>query len=545
MATRPETTRIDPLERPGVLVVARRWDQLGGRLTAIANARSLAELLGREFRFVWPRGHDSAVNDPRVIFTETFLDSFEIQPAALEGREAVSHKKALAPAAPAQRRSLDSEPGGTFVDVEEIFDVLRGPDESRDRALERFRRSFWTLGFNEPMAELIDFCASWPGERPVAALHVRAGDIVDGEWRHVVAHEKYSPTAYVHHDIQHLSRGGERQVLVVSDNAPYLAWLQDRFASVITTDEIVPRYSRLLPVQQAFADILVLARCELIVGPPSSAFSRLAANLGPGEIVRADTLIRDGDARDVLRAGIDAGRRQPGSWPKLVARDACWCLDVFGDELALDEQLGLARVAVERDPAFAAALARLARVATLAGDWPSARAAAAQALAIVATVDRYDDPLLEALTTDLAATCMAAIRGQVRLPAPGRRPWDRRQEVRLQELQTGLDRCHGLNPFWLSKPEILDGLGFLIACVERLCEAPPSVRRQAARELARTRADETQLHLLRPSGLSEHRVSTTYDPLARNLDHMALLAFDALRAAGLHVDPPRLARSAC
>lgn len=58
----PETTEpgaAPPAAPP--LVVSRRWDQLGGRLTALVNARSVAEALGLDVRFVWPRGADSSV----------------------------------------------------------------------------------------------------------------------------------------------------------------------------------------------------------------------------------------------------------------------------------------------------------------------------------------------------------------------------------------------------------------------------------------------------------------------------------------------------
>ena len=89
----------------------------------------------------------------------------------------------------------------------------------------------------------------------------------------------------------------------------------------------------------------------------------------------------------------------------------------------------------------------------------------------------------------------------------------------------------------------MEALGVLVSVVERLAREPPRVRRRAARALAETRAHPIQMQLLRPSGLLQHRTSPTFDPLARDLDHLALLAYDAVRDAGVRMDPPRLARA--
>ena len=51
-------------------VFARRWDRLGGRLASILNARAVAEAMGVEFRFIWPRGDDHELDDPREVFGE-------------------------------------------------------------------------------------------------------------------------------------------------------------------------------------------------------------------------------------------------------------------------------------------------------------------------------------------------------------------------------------------------------------------------------------------------------------------------------------------
>ncbi len=520
-------------------VVARRWDQLGSRLCAIVNARSLAELLDLEFRFAWPRAADAHMNNPGQIFSEAFLDRFEIHSSELENRPAVPWWQLISLPVPESHRALTDAGATAFLDANEPFAVVRSPNESLAVARERYRRLFDETGWSEEARRLMDFSRRWPADGPIAAVHVRAGDIVGGAWRHVVGHEKYSPTPFVHHAIERLTERGEKPALVLSDNAQYLAWLRGRFPTLITSAEIVPEYAGLTELQQALADILLLARCEPIIGPPNSAFSRLAANLGPGEHVRADAMAPPGRERRVLRAGIAAhGKNRAGSqfWPPLLARDICWYLDVFGDTTPLGEQRRLVRRAVKLDAEFLAAQARLARVEALAGDWRAARGAAARALAIAHTAEHHHDPLLEALATDIGCKCIAAVQGRPPRSA------DTDAAAFIAELNRGFSRCLELYPVWFSRDDVFDGLKSLIAIAERLVGETPDVRRQAARSFAEANYDDLDLPGVRSSGLLEHRASGTYDPLTRDLDRMGLHLYEAVDGADLGIEPPRLAR---
>src|ERR1700678_592567 len=101
--------------KPDLMVVAKRSDGLGGRLNAILNAWSVARALDQQFRFVWPRnGRLHAIRnayrlaralglksrfvwprnsfsdfDPRDLFSDTFLDRYEISRSSCIGRTVV------------------------------------------------------------------------------------------------------------------------------------------------------------------------------------------------------------------------------------------------------------------------------------------------------------------------------------------------------------------------------------------------------------------------------------------------------------------------
>lgn len=522
------------------LAVARRWDQLGARLGAIVNARSLAEAFQLEFRFVWPRGADVAINCPSELFSEAYLDEFEILDAELEERTPIPYYEIKALRELDARRMLSLAGAASFVEVTECYDVFRLPTETGAAARARFIRCFEALGWNANVRQLIAACSQLEIVSSLPAVHVRAGDIVSGEWRHLMAHEKYTPTPYVGHVIERLSDGGRKQVLVMSDNDRYLRSLKKRFATVAIAAELVPGYASLPEVQRALADILVLSRCEIIIGPPSSAFSRLGANLGCGQVTRADYMLPKGDEFDVLRRGIAKHRLEAATDPgltNLLTRDICWCLDVFSDTLPPREQFALAKEAVEIEPEFGGALARLARVAILAGDVRTGLDAASRALSIAESVDRHPDPLLEALATEVGVKCLAAGQGRMSPLAfvdakQMRWSWrftriadDRRRRMKLAvaEVNGIFLRCAELTPFQMNPETILGNLRRLISTLERLSDEDGIALARTARALGRPHPDDLDMCARRPSGLEQHRALGTLDPVTRDLERMAVL----------------------
>jgi hypothetical protein len=534
-----------PTRAPRAPIVARRTDQLGGRLGAIVNALSIAKLLGTDFGFVWPRGPEPAVRDPSLLFSRSFLKSFEIPASELRDRTPLPHWELLAMSEADARRSV-SDASDLFVEVHAPFDVLGASWESPDVAAQRFRDCWREIDWCDEVRRIVATCDELAERRRIAAVHIRAGDIVDGAWCQVVAHEKYLPTAFVENAVGRLAQAGD--VLVLSDNADYLAWLAERFPAVLLAPDVIPGYAELTDVHQALAEICLLSRCDPIIGPPSSAFSRLAANLGPHRLVRADELAGSGSELELLRSSIADLRELAAEspwWRKLVARDICWCLDVFADAIPPGEQRELAAAAVELDPEFGAAAARLARIAALAGELPVADAASSDALRIAEPVTSFADPLIEALATDVAVRCFAAVEAP--LPSAARTRllsavrmsdrWARedadRTSIAIGALGRSVNRCLELEPLWSEKQRVEEDLCNLISTVQWLAAQPLPVRRRAARALAGARNGQPPGAGSVFAGLADHRSVAMYDPLRRDLDRMVVHLYDAVQAAAV------------
>jgi len=506
-------------------VVARRWDQLGSRLGAIVNARVLSDLLDLDFRFIWPRGADAAINNPDQLFDEAFLNRYEIQPAELDARRCVDYYELIA-LAPADRQAVLSPGSGAFIDMNELFGVVSADDDDGDTPQRRYHQCFDGLGWNEQMRRLIDVTADADEFRGLAGVHVRAGDIVTGAWRHSIAHAKYEPAPFVRQTLSVLTGEG-RRVLVLSDSAEYLAHLRDRFVTILTSQQLLQGYERLTEAQRALADIVALSQCDPIVGPPASAFSKLAANVGGVTLARADTLGRQGEERAVLLAGLAEDRSLAARsefWRKLTARDICWFLDVFGETLSVAEQHALAREATSLDPDFCGALSRLGRAAALAGDGRAARKATRRAVRTAEHVERHNDPLFEALVSDVVARCLT--------------PAGHRRASALAVAERDYERCEELLLFWFGRERILPKLAFLIDVARTVSEQPYLVRRRAARALRRAGGGRLQLTSPHPEGLAQHRAEIVFDPLARDLERIAQHIHRAFGGLGLDLELP-------
>lgn len=534
----------------GPMVVARRWDGLGGRLHALLNAWSIARALDLDFRFVWPRNAFAALRDPRELFDDGFLARFEIPEAACADRVVLPDPTASSLSEARARCRAAGPP--CMVDVSECFDVSAFAGEPAGAAGERFRAGLGEIDWSVAVRELL---GSAPVSSEYSAVHARAGDIVDGAWRQFVPVEKYVPTAYVEHAVEALCGSGAGPVVVVSDNEAYVDDLKARFEHVRSPGDLVPGYAGLSAAQRALADVLVLSRARRIFGPRTSAFSRLAAHLGDVEALCIGDVTTESVARRRLRDGIaraagEAARRKV--LRLLLARDACWFLDVFSDALPVGEHVALARRATRLDPDFCGALNRLAAALALAGRSRAARKASSRALRAAARAEVHADPLVESLATSICAGVLGALdgrRGGVRrllgrlgLSLPFGRSGAGRPETALEDVRTSLERCESLVPFQTHHHDVLVNLRFLLAALAWLAGAEESLADAAGRAMGRFGGGPLLSSSWRPSGFSRLRGTGSYPQTLRNVEIATLRVAQALGAA-LSAAPSRPLRT--
>lgn len=524
-----------------VIVVARRWDGLGGRLHAILNAWSVARALDLEFRFVWSRSSFRGLHEPREIFDDAFLARYEIADSDCCGRTLLSPPTDVG-LAEARTLCRTAAPD-SMIDVWECFEVLAFADEPPAAAAARFRAGLRELGWSGAVRGLLNSVSRADDEGGYSAIHIRAGDIVGGEWRQFVPVEKLLPTAFIERAVEVLAGPDGRRIVLVSDNDRYVQHLKRRFDVVRSPGDFVRGYTGLSDTQRALADILVLSSAGRLVGPRTSAFSRLAAHLGGLTLLSVTDLMAENAARHRLRTCIartaKAARGSTVLRP-LLARDICWYLDVFPEHVAAGEYREMARRATRCEPDFCGALNRLAIAEAFAGNSRASMDASSRALKAAAPAEAtHADPSVESLATSISARLVIALgAGLRRLPAwLGRILVLRRFALELdtaallEDIDGCIQRCEGLTPFQTHLHDVMLNLRFQRAATVWLATADEPCRETARRALRPATGAPLLLPSWRPSGFGSLGQPVNFSQTVRNLEIATIRIAHAMGAS--------------
>jgi hypothetical protein len=522
-------------------VLTRRWDGLGGRLQALLNAWSIARALDVDFRFAWPRNDFIELREPLELFSADFLARFHLAEADVAGPVCRPDLRSMN--FPEAREFVRAQAVG-LIEVDEIFEVFSFAGESAEVAQRRFAAGLGQIGWSAAVQSLLQSVAQQSAEPGYAALHIRAGDIVTGDWRQFVPVDKYLPTPLVEFAIAEQAGPDQRPVVIVSDNEPYVRHLKTRFPTLRSPADLVPDYAQLTCAQRAFADILVLAQARQLAGPCQSAFSRLAAHLGHLALPRINEWIAEGDALRLLRDGF-ARAETEGAPPELLrpllARDICWFLDVFSDESTPAEQDRLADQSVRYDPDFCGALNRSALARARAGDRPASEAKSEQARVRAARADRHADPMVESLATAIASTTLLH---SITEPVSAARSTAGRLLDRIHQLRRGpvqnalleetgrtLAECEKLAPFQIQHPDVMLNLRYQVSVLAWLNGTDETWRREWGLALRQLRDDARSLSDWRPSGYRTLGWPGCYPQVLRNVEGVTILMARALGTA--------------
>ena len=401
--------------RPPVFVVARREDRLGGRLGAMVNAWTVARLLGAEFRFAWPRGRFLELDDPTEVFATAFVHSYEMDEESFARATLVVCTSAATLAD--LQHAVQTAASPAVILVTECFAQIRFPGQSAAEAAALFRASFEALSWSPTIEAVRERISALPDDVRYA-MHVRAGDFVRGirygtqageDWTNFFPAEKYIPTDVLKAYAREAATRGER-LLVFSDNEEAVALVRDAHPGFLTPSDLISGLEGLTEAQRALAEILLMTRMERLFAPDTSAFSRLAANVGGATMLGIRDVMDVDRGTAITRRFMAEHAAMPRSPDRLLSRDACWYLDLLGDRLGLGEQARLATLCVAADPDFCRGRNWLAATRALARDREGFEGASAAAFALATVARRvHDDPLVESLAVAAAGRLFLSV----------------------------------------------------------------------------------------------------------------------------------------
>lgn len=323
------------------IVLAARNDGFGSRMVAFLNAMYVAEKFDLEFRFVWPSmkepGDFHVVPPPSAVFSRAYRRAHQLPTTNMSTIHRVANvefsREWVA-------ETLGNEKlAGIQIDTCEATARLSG----QAVAYGDFARLWSSIGWTEKIRRLMRHASSRVDPRAVA-VHIRRGDIVEGESRHKLFNAKYAPLGWYRKIIGDLLEAGT-PVLLFCDDGALASSLVGHFPDLKTIDRT--SLARLSKFQRDIYELSALARCARVVAA-HSGFSHLASLIAGHPLESAQSFIPGQDRRRLIETDL-AGFAADYS-PLSRAKELQWLAVELPEVLTPVERDGLLQEASILDP---------------------------------------------------------------------------------------------------------------------------------------------------------------------------------------------------
>ncbi|WP_245437064.1 hypothetical protein [Mesorhizobium helmanticense] len=283
------------------LIAATRDDGLGGRLLAMANAKSLADALGYRFGFTWKAIRDKefhVIDGVEKIFSAEFIEKYwlgkKIKRSDFASLEKTAFTRSRLDAASVKRNFRGW-----------ICNEFRVLEAFQDEGAETIRRSetLRGFGFSGNVKQALDAADRCRFPSPMAALHLRSGDIVRGKYRASLGFaNKVVPSTLARSIVSELSSKGLSTLLIGEDRAT-LEYLRSETGALLTDDFGAREFDD--PTLKAFFEMRLMARCQKIYAG-SSVFATVASVMGDIPSTETTTLFDSSRAAEIILGELEA-----------------------------------------------------------------------------------------------------------------------------------------------------------------------------------------------------------------------------------------------
>ncbi len=335
-----------PHDDRSMLIAVNRDDGLGGRLLAMANAKSLADRLGYRFGFTWNSRditdqESHTVDVVGKIFSTDFIEKHWLGEKIKASDFGVLGGAAFTPS------DLDAEARqgrlrGWICDDFDVLDFFRDDDAAPVRRSETLR----AFGFSPAVRQALDAAAKCRFPGPMAALHLRSGDIVYGHHRRrLVFADKVIPSTLARAIVSELSSRGLTTLLIGQDHAT-LDYLRAE-TGALRTDDFGAGDFRGEEALSAFFEMALMARCQQIHAG-GSIYAAVASVMGDVPCVGASALFSTSRAAEIILEELRT--HQTDYHPLEAAFGYQWTLLTLEDEISPARARELLEKAQALDP---------------------------------------------------------------------------------------------------------------------------------------------------------------------------------------------------
>lgn len=280
------------------LIMATRTDGLGGRLLAMANAKSLADRLGYRFGFTWNSKNitdqeSHTVDVVQNIFSAEFIDRHWLGEKIKTTDCAALGRTDFAPS-DLEAAARQEKPRGWICNEFDALDFFRDDGGGPVRRSEALR----TFGYAPAVRQALDAAGKCRFPAPMAALHLRSGDIVYGTHRRrLIFADKVIPSALARAIVSELASQGLTTLLIGQDRA-MLDYLQAE-TGALRTDDFGAGEFKQQQALNAFFEMALMARCQQIHAG-KSIYAQVASILGGVPRVDASALFSKSRAAEII-----------------------------------------------------------------------------------------------------------------------------------------------------------------------------------------------------------------------------------------------------
>lgn len=261
-------------------VFAVRPDRLGGRLSAIVNAKRMADMFDLDLQIFWskPKNAYPELVTPEAIFSPAFIRDHFLPADTPQGSlkfNAIPKKSR-----PMTRDAFDAQiaNGGDFG-----FTTREGavplPFEDVATARDAFAQAFQSLDFAPAFRTTMDqIDGALGGDVQYIGVHIRRGDVIrnpntsEGFW-----HGQFVPDAIYFAALDDLYKSDVRFVFFCDDEAVLGTYLA-RYETAVGAAQMTGADGQ-PDLHIDLAEMYLMSRCARILCPQNSAYSTVAADL--------------------------------------------------------------------------------------------------------------------------------------------------------------------------------------------------------------------------------------------------------------------------
>ena len=296
-------------------IIGFRSDRIGARLICMLNVMRLSRKFGVTGKYLWlsdPDGAHPELRDPRDFLAADFVDRHI---RIIDQMPTGGQRLSVTATAPANSMAgfAATLAAGQLCECDCRAEVIRFMDEPAADAAAEIRDIARQIVLAPPLAEARGRARAAllrvAGDNPVA-IHVRRGDIVDGDPRSLSAWPlKYVPDEVYRGFIDHV--GGA--VIAFSDRPAAIAHLAQGDPRIIPASALFD-HRHLPPAARDLLEMLLIADCARVGAPGDSAFSQAASIMGRCQIAVLPEMLPPATRTAALDALLERAITHPDSF---------------------------------------------------------------------------------------------------------------------------------------------------------------------------------------------------------------------------------------